>query len=76
MATGEGRSAKQQVVTLALRWLENQDFSRRKRWADRAEQLGVEVGPASTAPTNLKKWVPAIAATLVAEEGLAPPPPV
>ena len=72
-AAAGAKTAKSQAVTLALRWLESQDFSRRKRWAERAQQLGVEVGPAGTAPENLKSWVPAIAATLVAEEGLLPP---
>lgn len=59
-------------AVVALRWLEGGDFSMRKKWAERAKQLGVILPTAATAPSNLRKWVPAIADLIVREERLLP----
>ncbi len=69
-AAAEARRYKQRGVIAALRWLEAADFATRKAWAARAAELGVTLPAAATAPSNLKKWVPAIADTVVAEEKL------
>ncbi len=71
-AEDEAKSARQRAVAAALRWLETADFGKRKEWAARAEQSGLTLPAAATAPSNLRKWVPAMAETIVAEEGLLP----
>lgn len=65
-----GNAGHSTAIAAALRWLESADFATRKRWADRAAVTGVTLPQAATAPANLKKWVPAIAEVIVADERL------
>jgi plasmid replication initiation protein len=58
------------AVDAALRWLAGAEPSTRLRWQKRAEELGVALPAAATAPDNLVKWVPAIAAIVCREERL------
>jgi plasmid replication initiation protein len=55
---------------VALRWLSNAEPAVRLRWQKRAEELGVTVPKAASAPENLAKWVPAIAGVICREERL------
>jgi len=73
-AEEEAKSGRQRTVNTALRWLESADFAKRKEWATRAEQSGLKLPAAATAPSNLRKWVPALAETIVAEEKLLSQP--
>jgi hypothetical protein len=65
-----GQVLRDKAAVVALRWLEAADFGTRKKWVERAKQVGIALPAAATAPTNLRKWVPAIAEVLVAEERL------
>ena len=56
-AEGGTKAIRQKAVAIAVRWLETADFNKRKEWAERAQQSGVMLPPAATAPTNLRKWV-------------------
>ena len=62
--------AEEHEAGLALRWLEGSDVAARFHWAKRAEDLGLTMPPAATAPHNLAKWVPAVAGLIVREERL------
>jgi plasmid replication initiation protein len=62
--------AEEREAGLALRWLEGSDVAARFRWAKRAENLGLTLPSAATAPHNLAKWVPAVAGLIVREERL------
>jgi hypothetical protein len=62
--------AEEREAGLALRWLEGSDVAARFRWAKRAENLGLTLPPAATAPHNFAKWVPAVAGLIVREERL------
>lgn len=64
------RILRDKSTVVALRWLEGGDFTARKKWAERAKELGVALPAAATAPTNLRKWVPSIADLIVREERL------
>lgn len=64
---------RDKAAVAALRWLEAADFSTRRKWAERARQVGIALPVAATAPTNLRKWVPAFADVIVAEERLLQP---
>ena len=55
---------------MPLRWLEGSDVAARFRWAKRAEDLGLTLPAAATAPHNLVQWVPAVAGLIVREERL------
>jgi plasmid replication initiation protein len=63
-------AAQDREASRALRWLEGADIATRIRWEKRAQELGVQLPPAATAPENLAKWVPAIAAHICREERL------
>ncbi|MFV3078029.1 replication initiation protein [Niveispirillum fermenti] len=65
-----GLVLRDKAAVAALRWLEAGDFATRKKWAERARQMGVTLPAAATAPTNLRKWVPSIADLIVVEERL------
>lgn len=58
------------VVRLALSWMLGADIQTRIRWAKRAEAMNVALPKGATAPENLAKWVPALATTIVGDEGL------
>ena len=62
--------AEDSAIDTALRWLAGAEPSIRLRWQKRAEELGVALPPAATAPDNLAKWVPAIAVVVCREERL------
>lgn len=73
---GEAKAAAEdaafpQRVKRALSWLAAADFATRKRWAERAESLGVKLPPAATAPDNVHKWVTSVADAVCEEEKLA-----
>jgi hypothetical protein len=55
---------------IALRWLSASDVSVRFRWQKRAEELGVSLPPAASAPENLVKWVSSVARLICREERL------
>ena len=63
---------EERETTLALRWLQGADVAARFKWMNRAKELGVHLPPAATAPENLVKWVPPIAALVCREERLKP----
>jgi len=56
---------------LALNWLEGADVATRMRWQKRAEEAGIAVPKGGAARENLVFWVPLIADSIVADEGLA-----
>ncbi|MGE3283107.1 MAG: replication initiation protein [Alphaproteobacteria bacterium] len=68
---GERRMQRQdQEVAAALRWLSGSEATVRFRWQKRAEELGLMLPAAASAPENLAKWVPAIAQLICLEENL------
>jgi plasmid replication initiation protein len=58
------------LAARAIRWLEGSDISTRRKWCERAQELGVQVPGAGTAKENLHKWVPSIAPLLAEEENV------
>ena len=58
------------LAARAIRWLEGSDISTRRKWCERAQELGVQVPRAGTAKENLHKWVPSIAPLLAEEENV------
>ena len=56
---------------IALRWLSGSDVSVRFRWQKRAEELGVSLPSAASAPENLAKWVSSVARLICREERLS-----
>jgi plasmid replication initiation protein len=56
------------LTECAIRWLESADITTRRKWCERAQELGVQVPAAGTAKENLHKWVPSIALLLAEEE--------
>ena len=68
---GERRAQARDAATVrAIGWLQDQDVSTRLRWSRRAEDIGLALPKAATAPENLIAWVPSIATVLIEEEGL------
>ena len=59
-----------QEIASALRWLSGSEATVRFRWQKRAEELGVILPAAASAPENLIKWVPAVARIICREERL------
>jgi hypothetical protein len=59
-----------QEIAAALRWLSGSEAAIRFRWQKRAEELGVILPAAASAPENLSKWVPAVARIICREERL------
>jgi plasmid replication initiation protein len=57
-------------AAIALRWLSGSEVSVRFRWQKRAEELGVSLPLAASAPENLVKWVSSVARLICREERL------
>jgi hypothetical protein len=62
--------AQDRETVIALRWLSGSDVAARFRWQKRAEELGVNLPPAASAPENLVKWVSSVARLICIEERL------
>lgn len=66
----EEEKEESKLVRLALSWMQGADIHTRMRWVKRAEAAGVPLPKGATAPDNLAKWIPALAAAIVEDEGL------
>ncbi|MCW2242286.1 replication initiation protein [Azospirillum canadense] len=58
------------LVRLALAWMQGADIQTRMRWVKHAEAAGVALPKGATAPENLAKWVPVVAAAIAETENL------